>query len=59
MASDEMKLRIKTEFDGLQPNAKEVLGQLFLYGPTYDGHVASKAGRDALRELAGDGSHLN
>lgn len=32
----------------LAPNAREVLLVLFLNGPTYDGDVPSKIGRDAL-----------
>lgn len=31
--------------------AIEVLGQLFIMGPTYDGDVASKSGRDELYGL--------
>lgn len=38
-------------WNGLGDNAKEVLGQLYLNGPQYDGHVASKVGRDQLRDL--------
>jgi len=32
----------------LSPTAVEVLGQLFTSGPTWDGNVASKAGRGLL-----------
>lgn len=37
------------DFEALSGAAQEVLGQLFVHGPTWDGHVASKAGRDELR----------
>lgn len=33
---------------GISPSAKEVLGQLFMNGPTWDGNVASKNGRGEL-----------
>jgi hypothetical protein len=36
------------KFEDLHNNAKEVLGQLFLHGPTWDGYLASKTGRDIL-----------
>lgn len=35
-------------WEALRPDAKEVLGQLFLNGPQYDGCVVSKMGRDGL-----------
>lgn len=35
----------------LSSAAVEVLGQLFTNGPTWDGNVASKSGRDELIEL--------
>lgn len=35
-------------FSDLEPNAKEVMGQLFLFGPQYDGCLVSKVGRDVL-----------
>lgn len=38
-------------FKGLAPSAREVMMQLFVGGPTWDGHVVSKIGRDALIEL--------
>lgn len=38
------------DFDVLNGAAQEVMMQLFVFGPTWDGHLASKAGRDALRE---------
>lgn len=31
--------------------AKEVLGQLFMKGPTWDGNIVSKAGRGELVDL--------
>jgi hypothetical protein len=34
----------------LSPSAIEVLGQLYVNGPTWDGNVASKAGRGELVE---------
>lgn len=37
-------------FENLLPNAQEVLGQLFVFGPQWDGHLASKVGRDILVE---------
>lgn len=37
-------------FDDLPNNAKEVLGQLFLTGPQWDGNISSKTGRDFLHE---------
>jgi hypothetical protein len=43
--------RAAAQFAALQPIDREVLGQLFLYGPSYDGSIASKVGRDRLREL--------
>lgn len=36
------------QFNDLAPNAKEVLGQLFLRGPTWDGDITSKSGRGVL-----------
>ena len=43
----------------LPANAKETLLCLFLHGPTFDGDVPSKSGRDTLYELGlidrGDG----
>ena len=38
----------QAEYDALPANAKEVLHQLCVYGPTYDGDVVSKSGRDIL-----------
>lgn len=35
----------------LSPNAVEMLGQLFVNGPTWDGNVCSKAGRGELFDL--------
>lgn len=35
----------------LEGSAKDVLAQLFLQGPTWDGNLVSKAGRDRLNEL--------
>lgn len=35
-------------FQNLTPAAREVLGQLFMSGPKWDGYVASKSGRDEL-----------
>jgi hypothetical protein len=32
----------------LTSNAVEVLGQLFVHGPTWDGNIVSKAGRGEL-----------
>ncbi len=37
-------------YDDLPPNAREVLRQLCINGPAYDGDVCSKAGRDILVE---------
>lgn len=34
--------------DGISSAAKEVLGQLFMKGPTWDGNIVSKAGRGEL-----------
>lgn len=38
------------QFDDLPSNAKEVMGQLFLTGPQWDGNISSKTGRDFLYE---------
>jgi len=38
------------KFDDLPNNAKEVMGQLFLNGPHWDGYIVSKQGRDFLYE---------
>lgn len=50
---------MKLQFQQLPADAQEVLGQLFLFGPCYDGGIASKHGRDILFENAlierGDG----
>ena len=35
----------------LAPNAVEVLEQLFFQGPTWDGYIISKSGRDQLFDL--------
>lgn len=35
-------------FEPLGPNARECLLQLFISGPTWDGYVVSKSGRDEL-----------
>ena len=35
----------------LSPNAVECLGQLFVSGPTWDGHICTKAGRGELLKL--------
>lgn len=37
------------DFDALSAAAQEVMMQMFLNGPTWDGHVMSKAARDELR----------
>lgn len=37
-------------FSQLSGAAKEVLGQLFMNGPQWDGNVVSKSGRDELRD---------
>ncbi len=39
-------------FEELPSNAQEVLGQLFLFGPQWDGHLASKVGRNILVDNA-------
>jgi hypothetical protein len=36
------------KLETLSPPAIEVLGQLFVSGPTWDGNVCSKSGRDEL-----------
>lgn len=41
----------------LSPTAIEVLYQLFLHGPTYDGNVISKQARDELFDLKLIGRH--
>jgi len=38
------------EFNDLPGNAQEVLGQLFVSGPQWDGYIVSKSGRDFLHE---------
>ncbi len=35
----------------LKANEIEVMEQLFFFGPTWDGHIVSKAGRDQLFDL--------
>ena len=40
----------------LAPNAVEVLEQLFFQGPTWDGNIISKSGRDQLFDLKLAGS---
>ena len=47
-----------TTFDMLSSAAREVMGQLFLFGPAWDGAVASKMGRGELRNL-GLAYHVN
>ena len=37
--------------DALTPGDIDVLGQLFLCGPTWDGNLVSKQGRDTLVRL--------
>lgn len=37
-----------TKFEDLTSGQKDVLGQLFIQGPTWDGNIASKAYRDEL-----------
>jgi len=36
------------KIEALTPDAIEVLGQLFVHGPTWDGNLISKSGRDQL-----------
>ncbi len=38
-------------FNELTSGSKDVLGQLFLCGPTWDGNIISKMNRDELVEL--------
>jgi hypothetical protein len=40
-----------TVFAKLRPDAKEMMMQLFLHGPTWDGNVVSKCGRGQLFDL--------
>ena len=37
--------------EGLSSYAVDVLGQLFAFGPTWDGYILSKMGRNELIEL--------
>ena len=39
---------LRAAWDALPSNAKDVLKQLCVYGPTWDGDLVSKAGRDLL-----------
>jgi len=38
------------DFSHLTSAARDVLGQLFVSGPTWDGNISSKSGRDELIE---------
>lgn len=48
MGFEIQKARAVAEFGQLTGNAQEVLGQLFLNGPTWDGNIISKTGRSEL-----------
>lgn len=45
---EEVAARATVAYDALGGNARAVLVQLFLDGPTWDGHLVSKQGRDTL-----------
>jgi hypothetical protein len=37
-------------FEMLSPSAKEVMGQMFILGPCWDGYIVSKMGRNELHD---------
>lgn len=43
-----LQFRSERDWAALPPSARDVLGQLFLHGPLWDGYVSSKSGRDTL-----------
>ncbi len=49
--TDEYPIACIELYEALPGNAKEMLRQLFLQGPVWDGNCVSKAGRSVLFEL--------
>lgn len=46
--SESVEARERRVWISLGKDARDVLAQLYEHGPTYDGHVVSKCGRDLL-----------
>ncbi len=42
---------MELKFEELKSNEQDVLEELFLNGPTWDGYIVSKTGRDSLCDL--------